>query len=193
MSRWRLFTLLLLCLGAQPAQAAPVVATRYEFYDVAPLNRHELRNELMNKSPVQTKGGDFLAYTEWKLHLNYQTSLRKNGCFLSSATVTLLVTYTLPRLDDNYFYDWATQSAFNRFYNALWTHEQGHAESGELAAEAVQTALKHLHAHPACEALREEIDGRFQNILDDFHARDIDYDKRTGHGRSQGVDINALL
>jgi len=182
---------MLLCLACQ-AQAEPLISTSYDFYPIAPANRHDIRNELQNKSPAMNAGRDFIGYTDWRVHLSFHSIERQGICSIGDATVTLLVKYTLPRLDENYFYDWATESSFNRYYAALLTHEQGHAESGTLAALELQDALGRLHSHRGCAALSQNVDASFDRILEKYRQRDLDYDRRTDHGRSQGADLSLL-
>lgn len=186
-----LCTALLLILASR-AQAELLVSTDYDFYAIAPANRYDIRSELNSRSPVAATGHDFTGHTDWRLHLSFHSQLQAGVCRISDATITLLVRYTLPRLDDNYFYDWATESAFNRYYSALLTHEQGHAESGQLAASELQASLGRLRSRNGCPALRQSVDASFNRILDKYRQRDIDYDRRTDHGRSQGADLSLL-
>jgi len=181
--------LLLFLVG--PAQADLLVSTAYDFYAIAPANRYDIRHELNTKSPV-TKAGDFTGHTDWRVQLRFQSQERGGVCRISNASITLLVRYTLPRLDDNYFYDWATESAFNHYYAALLTHEQGHAQSGQLAAGELQARLGRLRSHNGCNALGQSVDATFNRILDKYHQRDLDYDRATDHGRSQGADLSLL-
>ena len=61
---------MLLCLACQ-AQAEPLISTSYDFYPIAPANRHDIRNELQNKSPAMNAGRDFIGYTDWRVHLSF--------------------------------------------------------------------------------------------------------------------------
>ena len=174
------------------ARAEPLVSTSYDFYSIAPASRHDIRSELNSKSPMMDAGKDFTGHTDWRVHLNFHSSEHRGVCTISNASITLLVKYTLPRLDESYFYDWATQSAFNHYYAALLTHEQGHAESGQLAAVELQETLGRLRSHSGCEALRQSVDASFNRIQEKYRQRDADYDRRTDHGRSQGADLSLL-
>ena len=86
-----------------------------------------------------------------------------------------------------------TRTIFNNFYAALFKHEQNHRDSGLYAARDIEKALLNLGSFPNCQKLESAANQKGHQILQQYVQRDIDYDKRTDHGRLEGVMVNNFM
>jgi predicted secreted Zn-dependent protease len=76
---------------------------------------------------------------------------------------------------------------WERYEAALLVHEEGHLETGRDLAKALKVELPKLPPAANCKALDEAIRARYKALLEAARQRDTDYDKRTGHGATQGA------
>jgi predicted secreted Zn-dependent protease len=57
----------------------------------------------------------------------------------------------------------------------------------------VEKALLNLGSFPNCQKLESAANQKGHLILQQYVQRDIDYDKRTDHGRLEGVMVNNFM
>ena len=82
------------------------------------------------------------------------------------------------------------EKKFNTYYSALLLHEKGHKESGVLAATEIENILLSLPEKSNCDELGAIAKQKAKNIIRKFKKKDIVYDYKTDHGRTQGAEIN---
>jgi len=181
---------LLLCLlfgSISPVKAEPVVNIQYKYYWIYPKNKQDLGRELDRQSPIIFKGKKYRGYTQWRVNWNYRWWETANSCKITTAQTQLAVTYTLPKIPDNHPVNAETRQTFNRYFQALFKHEQNHKHSGLLAARAIETALLNLPTFPTCPALEATANQVGNRLVEKYRQRDIEYDRLTDHGRTEGV------
>lgn len=101
----------------------------------------------------------FWGFTEWYV--------RWSG----SCKVSVTVDYTMPKLDTSQNIPRDVKAKFDVFYAKLLKHEKNHGLHGITAAREIEAdKCKNSHA-----------------IIKKFNRKDLDYDKRTRHGRSEGI------
>ncbi|MEM7241987.1 MAG: DUF922 domain-containing protein [Pseudomonadota bacterium] len=101
----------------------------------------------------------FWGYSSWYVRWT-------GGC-----KVSVEVTYTMPKLKSKTGMSGELIKEFDRFYAALWAHEKTHGGHGISAAEEIERAgCKNGNA-----------------IIKKWNAEDAKFDKRTDHGKKEGV------
>ncbi len=69
----------------------------------------------------------------------------------------------------------------------LTEHENGHRKHGLDAAREIDRGIGALPAQANCNALGNAANAFGNEILRKYNERDIDYDRTTDHGRTQGA------
>ncbi len=182
--------LLLICL---PVKAEPITDIQYRYYSIYPKHKSDLETEMQTRSPIVENGKKFKGYTKWHVNWKYWWYESPKSCKLTEAKVFLKVTYTLPQIPNNHVTSAETRSIFNQFYKALFKHEENHKNSGLFAARDIEKALLNLGSFPTCKALEVAANKKGNQIIEQYAQRDRDYDKRTDHGRLEGVMLQNFI
>jgi predicted secreted Zn-dependent protease len=189
----KLYFIPLFLLVCSPVLAEPTIATKYNFYSIYPQKKQDLEREMTERSPIIFKGKKFKGYTKWYVEWRIRWLENQGSCKITQVKTALTVTYTLPKIPKDYKTPGETRTIFNNFYAALFKHEQNHRDSGLYAARDIEQALLNLGSFPNCKKLELTANQKGHQILQQYVQRDIDYDKRTDHGRLEGVMINNFL
>jgi predicted secreted Zn-dependent protease len=172
-----IYTLLLLLPLSAFAQLSTVWTTNY--YTVTGANFREIRQSLASSRPW--KDG-FDGDTRWTVSWNFNLTSTPATCSCSSFSTTLKITTTLPRWTPPTNAVPEVKEQWARYFTALAQHEAGHARVGSAGAAEVHKAIAQVPAQADCETLRKLINERAERILDDYRAREKEYDRRTDHG-----------
>lgn len=161
------------------------VVVRDERYEVTGATLAQLRAMAALLGPG--KGGErYVAYTAWELRWEYARAVGDRGWAMAGATVTTVVTRTLPRWTPARSVDAAVVRQWEGYVASLAEHEEGHVLIGAEAGRALYEALKGL---PACET-REALDAlageTAARVSEEYRVLEIAYDAETGHGATQG-------
>lgn len=184
---------LLLCAAFGAALlAVPVLAdvqtrAQTEHYDIRGSSAADLRAEMRARGPAGPDGRRFDGYTRWYVSWRYTFRSGGSQCAIDRTATEVRVTTTLPRWTDEARADSALRGQWQRYLAALTQHEDGHAQNGLGAARDIDAAIARLPAEPTCDALGARANAAGQAILRQYNQRDLDYDRETGHGRSQGA------
>ncbi len=170
-----------------PAPAEVQSNARVEHYDVRGATAAQLRTEMSARGPVGPGGGRFDGYTRWYVSWRYAFRSGNSQCAIDRVTTDVKVTTTLPRWADEARADGALRDQWRRYLAALTQHEDGHAQNGLGAARDIDAAIARLPAESNCDAMSARANAAGQAILRQYNQRDLDYDRDTGHGRSQGA------
>jgi predicted secreted Zn-dependent protease len=183
---------LLLCLVAvtgcrttQPRPRAPITLpatlwpkdTQIHWYDIEGDTEAELREQLDARGP-EIDGSRHDAYTSWYVTWRYPDSHSEAGCSTGPVTADVKVVVTLPRWKGFTDENDPLVRRWRRYLEALKTHESGHRETGFRAA---------LPPQATCELASQVADETARKILDEYRARDVEYDAETNHGITQGA------
>jgi len=76
---------------------------------------------------------------------------------------------------------------WNAYYRALERHEQQHGEHGKNAAREALAAVSSTPAAAACPDTDAAANRRGMAVIERWRQADVDYDKRTSHGRTEGA------
>jgi predicted secreted Zn-dependent protease len=137
----------------------------------------------LRQSLNQLRPDGYDARTSWYLTWQYGNS----ACDGTALNVTADVTYTMPEWEPPDSADPELVEHWGTYLTALFCHEYGHAEFGLEAAQEVFSTLSAIDANGDCDEQQLLAAAAFQSILDDYTAREIDYDNDTQHGATMGA------
>ncbi len=78
---------------------------------------------------------------------------------------------------------------WNRYIEALWGHESGHALRALAAKRDVERVLRNLAVSPTCDGLGTSAKTAVGQVISTLRASDRAYDRKTDHGATQGATI----
>lgn len=176
------------------SSAEPVVTFRIEHYEVTGNTVAEIQRSVLARTPVRSASGVFGGATRWNLETSYRTEPLPGGrCAVLDPKVFLEIKVTLPRLRPG---NRITREAFaewNRFLGALRAHEKLHALNGKLTAETLERRMANLTTGFDCQKTKEVLDKSSRALIDQISQRDVELDRSTVHGRSQGAFLNMAV
>jgi predicted secreted Zn-dependent protease len=171
---------------AQPALADVSENLQYRYYPVSPQGNEALWQAMDRASPIRERGRVFRGDTRWQVVWNLRWEKSPSGrCALSRVQTTLRATITLPQISGDW--DGETRARFTGYVTALRQHELKHVDSGRKAARAIDRRLSAFPVMSSCHALEQAANAAGFELLDQARQHDLTLDKRTGHGRSEGV------
>lgn len=165
------------------------VDVRYNYYDAIPLSRQQLLPVLLQASPVTSEGKKYIGHTDWLLNWHYTTGMQNGLCRIASVKTRVTITYIMPRLGNSPAIPRDVTDKFNGFYARLMAHEEGHADNGVFAAREIESVLARLPGQAECSSLQSTTQQTANAIIEKYKQKDKDYDRITGHGRTQGATL----
>jgi predicted secreted Zn-dependent protease len=187
---------LLALLGASGVQPQPgssgqlvqlSVTTR--FYDVTGNNGLAIRRQIASLGPVSPEGKRFDAYTDWKTKWDYTYDSAANGFYVSSATVSLDITFTLPRWTAPKDTDRAMLNEWKAYFAALMVHESGHSNVAWQCADKLLNNLNRKNIFGNRTELKEFVETEGKKCLTEAKEKNLIYDKQTDNGAKQGARL----
>ena len=186
---WKHLTSVILFFCCFTISAEPEVSEEFSYYLIYPNSPAEIATELTKNSPIKENGRIFRGHTDWHVRWNFWWDTSNGQCKINKANTTVKVTYTMPKLSDQHK-DKLIVERFNDYYLALLQHEKGHKGSGVLAAKEIEEVLLALPAKTDCKILESLANKKAKTIIRKYNKRDMVYDYKTDHGRTQGATIN---
>lgn len=174
-------------LVSLPLWAEPTITTTFQFYDIYPQQIKDIGPELDHHTPIRVEGRKFRGYTRWHVRWQFSWQEQPGRCDITGVQTFLTVHYTLPRIPAQHRLPPATRAAFDRYYHALFRHEQNHKNSGLYAARDIEKAIAGLTVFNTCSALETTANQIGYRLIERYAQRDRDYDQATDHGRLEGV------
>lgn len=153
------------------------------YYDVEHEEGDSLSQSITAASPIE---GGFHGYTKWNVKWRYNWQYDDEECWITNVTVDYSATITLPEL---YTDDPKAQRRFDKYMVSLREHEEGHVDNGRAAAEEIEEAILNMDARPTCEMLKQDANALGHSIVKRGNRADKEYDRVTGHGRTQGARV----
>lgn len=185
MKRTTLALLPLLMWLALPAQADVQEHLQEQYYDLQVASGESLSRALDKASPIRENGQIYHAYTRWKVQWNFWWREQRDGrCQIDLTRTQVNASITLPRLGGG---DAQQRQRFEQYQGALREHELGHYRIGQAAAAEIDAALLATPEYPSCAELQQQANQRANAILQRHAEQERQYDRQTGHGRSQGA------
>jgi predicted secreted Zn-dependent protease len=157
-------------------------------YNVAGKTVNEISKSLeSNAMPDPNEPGSrYYALTKWHLASDWSVRPSLRGCDVTTGTVTVMLTMTLPLLTSSGV-PTDTHNRFDTFIEKTVQHESGHVEITLQGAREYQRALGNYPAAPNCDALNAQLNDLFRQHFDSIQRANREYDAKTKHGRTQGA------
>lgn len=180
--------LLVLVMVAGKAFAEVGERLAYVHYAVHVRPGQPLHRQMSAVSPIREDGKVFHGHTHWSIHWRFRWHKGDDRiCRITSATTDLKAVITLPRLEGA---NAQQQEAFDRFILALNEHELGHYRISQEAARTIDAELHGLPGLTDCRLLESLANSTARRTLKRFNEESRQYDRDTGHGRTQGAWLN---
>lgn len=148
------------------------------YYDVNGSSETDLREQLNTLSPTDYTGYRGDAVTSWDIRWTWD-GYGTESCDLSSVTVTYDIRVQFPRWSPGKDVSHELIEKWNAYLRALAEHEKGHVDNVVATLPLVVQAIR--------EGTCTTADARAQAVLTGIRQYDLDYDKNTGHGATQGA------
>lgn len=172
--------------SAALAQAVESVENRY--YEISPRSPYEIKQQLMRQSPVRAGSGSYNGHTDWYINWRFQAARGPYGCRATEIRTSVHVVHILPALSAHVT-DQQTIDVFNKFNAALTTHEKNHGNNGLLAAREIDKAINEILPQRDCQMLTRMINNIGNSLVQEYAAKDNEYDRTTNNGLSEGAVI----
>jgi predicted secreted Zn-dependent protease len=179
--------LLLLCLLiiAKTSSAQVSESLVYTYYTANADTSRSLLSVLNKASPIKINNRTFHGLTKWYVKWNYHWFEQPNGrCKITTVTTKYTSSIQLPELVGA---NSAQEQTFNNYLTALRTHELGHYDIGKQAADVIDSGIASLPEMSSCKELETAANDLGYQTLDEYKAKEKQYDADTGHGKTQGA------
>jgi predicted secreted Zn-dependent protease len=176
--------------GGEPNDDPSACESPFETLDISELvatetlERYTVTGTTANairQSLDANRQGDYDAYTSWYLSWQF------GDCSGGGLSVTVDVMYRMPEWQEPSNPEPGLVESWQAYMSALFCHEYGHAKFGLDAANEIHAALSEIDAGGDCTEQQSLAQQAFDAILDDYLAREIEYDTETGHGATMGA------
>jgi len=140
-------------------------------------------------SQVQHIDGTWAAYTEWFTSWEYSVEEGDLLCLAANGETQLSATIELPNWKRPTSADPTLVAEWQRYTDSLTTHELGHVTIALQGADAIDDRLDDGFSAETCAQVADDADARSSQILEKYNQLSARYDEATGHGSSQGVEL----
>lgn len=169
-----------------PAQNTVVWSTNY--YVVTGATLDEIRQSIQRARPWRHQN-DHVGWTEWWVRARWSTAPFHGAHRPSGFTTLTTIRITLPRWHPPKDVAEEIRDEWERYLAALLEHEAGHGRMATAAAAEMHRRVRALGPLPDGHALSQQVDRLVEEVLSEYRERDREYDRLTGHGRTQGVTL----
>jgi predicted secreted Zn-dependent protease len=178
---------------ATPLRADVLLAERELRYELVSYTlvgmRRELDRQLRPGGSIDPRTAHGL--TRSGIELRYETEpLLPRGCRVGELHVRLNLSVTLPEWRPRAPPADGVRIPVLRMLTGLAVHEAGHRRHALAAARTIERAISELPSAPDCALARRAIDRIYRRESMRFRLRDQHYDTVTGHGRTQGAQLD---
>lgn len=162
------------------------VSIAYNYYSISGENAAQLR-EQMNQLGYKTSRGSFDAVTYWYVYWKYDYKKTNGSCGIDNPKVKVDIKFTMPKWNRDTNFEVGLTDHWNRYITALQLHEDGHRDHGIGAGKDILQVLKQQPSYPSCDEMGTAANAAAQETIALYNQKDIDYDRETGHGATQGA------
>lgn len=165
----------------------PRISVKTNYYNLYSKTEMGLRQEMNQKGIRWNDGKTYDAFTKWYVKWNYGYYSRSGHCILEWVDVSVDVDYTLPRWATRFLGNKETRIKWLQYIEKLKKHEHGHGNFGISAGRDIEKALLNIGSRSSCGRLGADANAEGYKILNEYRKKEIEYDRATGHGRTQGA------
>ena len=172
---------------ARPAIATDAGEVRVVRYDVFGGSEAEIRLSMNHQrtDALPITGHD--AFTRWQVSHRYSLTNSGSSCRPSDLATALSIEMFLPRWVSPRDPADALVDKWSVYLERLREHENGHVEIARRAESAVNAALSKAQPASSCSDLRGQLDSMAAHVVDEFKAREREYDLATDYGAAHGA------
>jgi predicted secreted Zn-dependent protease len=179
----RKFTFFVVFMVSFPVLSEPKINIEFNFYTIYPDYKKDLDPEMRERSPIVKEGIKYNGHTHWDVNWVFKWKETNGRCQINKVNTNLTVKYTLPRIPSDHTVSPEVRHSFDKYYESLFKHEQGHKDSGLFAARDIEKVLLSLGLFKDCNRLKTVANKIGEKIIKKYNRRDRAYDKQTNHGR----------
>lgn len=176
-------------LVSVPIKAEVILQEQFIHYGIAPTSMSDIKLELRKHSPVSRENRLFHGGTQWKLTPQFGWRMEGHLCKIRQISVYLQGSYTLPEMTNRDIASPTLIAVFDEYYTSLLHHEKGHQALWIQAGEEIERILNTMPPQYQCSQLKSLAKKRVNTIVEKYQRLNQNYDKETGHGKTQGVYI----
>lgn len=169
------------------AWSAPTVTIKTETYDIYGTTAQELRDQMILFGVTWRDGKKYDALTTWFTRWRYTWESGVHSCEITGVETSVEVLFRLPNWANKDEAPPALKRRWERYMKNLMMHENGHKDIGIAAAAEIETAIRSMPSERSCETLEAAANALGERTLDTYREIETDYDRETGHGRTQGA------
>lgn len=128
--------------------------------------------------------GGFAGWARWRVHYRHETRPAGNACEVAAVRIGVDGDILMPQWTGLAEASPTDRERWQRMYDLLMVHEQGHIQHGREFAVLLRQRLLGLGRMPCAEVetrLRQE----YELLMSNLRHRDAEYDRRTEHGLRQ--------
>ena len=176
-------------IAAPSVSAEPLMRLHTSYYYVDGPSATLLAAQIDQNGPPGADGKRHAGKTKWDVQWKFKHEQHGATCSMKEVAVAIGVAQTLPKWRNEAKGAVALKIRWQQFVDGLKRHEDGHKNHGLAAGKEIEAAL--LGAKPAsnCEDLAAAANSAAEAIVTKYQKLDQDYDRKTGHGRSQGATL----
>jgi len=156
-------------------------------YDVRGATPSEVWASIREVGPSDSNNRRFAGWTQWNIAWYVRYDQSSDGCRLAEAHVRTRITTTLPVWANRGNAAPDLQASWDRFIAALTVHEEGHAARAIEKAAVIERGLTALPPQTKCDEALTEGRSYFAAQMEELKKEQIEYDRTTNHGMTQGV------
>lgn len=186
MKRFFIIFILLFVTVCQ-AEGETEVFEKIETYRFSGLTPAEMRQSLNLSSPVKHEGKTFHAHTTWFVKWYFQWIYEDGKYRINDANSTVEIKFIMPEWIDEAKAPTEVVMKWKQYFIALKQHEDGHAEIGIEAANAVVKAIRDVDPQPDSKQLEAKANAAANRVLERYRMQEIEYDRKTQHGEKTGA------
>jgi predicted secreted Zn-dependent protease len=176
---------LCLFLVALPGAAEVIETLTFHTYNVPDNPRKSLAKSINEVSPIRENGRTFHGYTKWFVNWRYKWHEDSNGrCTITNNKVTVRGEITLPDAKPS---DPEQSQQFSKYIANLRTHELGHFQIAQTVAKKIDEQILSLPGMESCKLMGKRANDIGNELLEQTKQIELDYDRTTEHGRTQGA------
>lgn len=185
-----LFFIALIVFAPTPfAGAEVVVSEKTQLYDVTGQSLRDVRGQTFVVTPIRVNGKPYAAQCRHVIRWNYKYDSDNDWCMIKSVTVTVNITYTMPRWSGYSSASSDMQEKWNTYYARLTEHEEGHAKLAKEAASDIDREIGTARRR-SCQELRQAVNEIGTGILKRLDDANEEFDAGTKHGHLQDAILH---
>jgi len=173
--------------------ASSEIDVQFEFYDIFPRVKTDIKAQLQKNTPIIHKNTKYHGRTFWQIEWSIAWKKTNGICYINSNKTKLNVLFEMPRISASYSASDPVIVTFDKYYEALLMHENGHMNNGTKALKAIEMLLSNFKSYSDCQVLNKEVKNSIAQIISQYKSHDVAYDSQTEHGKLQGVLLSNFM